>query len=178
MQDWLQPGSGLDGVGLVIGAALLLFGRQLYWLALGSAAFYFGLLIGPELAPNSNEGLQLGLAAVLGLAGIVFAFTAQRLAVGVGGLMIGALGGLWLAQPWQAELGSWFWAMPFVGAAIGGGLASMVFDFALIILSSWVGATIATDALPVAAHIRPWIFLGLVLLGFFLQTRRGRRPRI
>ncbi len=178
MQDWLQPRGDLDIVGLVIGAALLLFGRRLYWLALGAAAFYFGLLLAPEIAPRGDEAWQLGMALILGLAGIVFAFVAQKLAVGIGGLMIGALGGLWLAQPWQADLGPWFWAIPVIGALIGGALASMVFDLALIVLSAWMGATIATSALPVESPMRTWILLGLVVFGFVFQTRSGRRPRI
>lgn len=178
MQDWLQPRGDLDLVGLMIGAALLLAGRRLYWLALGAAAFYFGLVLGPELAPRSDEAWQLGLALILGLAGIIFAFVAQKLAVGIGGLMIGALGGLWLAQPWQADLGPWFWTIPLIGALIGGGLASMVFDLALIILSAWMGATIATSALPLESPTRTWVLLGLVVVGFVFQTRSSRRPRI
>ncbi len=176
--DFLQSTHTFDPVGLAIGLALLVAGRRLYWLALGAAGFLFGVTVAHQLPAFSSEAAGLAVGMLCGLAGIVLALVAQKLAVTVGGIVIGGIGALWLVQPWQAQLGPWIWAVILVGALVGSGFASLVFDLALTVLTCVIGAMIAAGALVLADAHRPLAFVGFLVLGFIIQTRRGRRPKI
>lgn len=176
LDRWLDL-TQLDPLSLVIGGVLLLFGRRLYWLALGAAGFLLGLLLADQIGGFEGSA-RLALAVGLAIVGVVAAFLAQRIAVRVGGLVVGAVGLLWLSQPWQAELGPWVWLIALVGAVLGMGFSAYVFDLTLVVLSSWIGAMLVIDAVGVVPGIVPWVFVVLLLLGCWLQTRDRRRPKV
>ncbi|RMH21367.1 MAG: hypothetical protein D6696_05905 [Acidobacteria bacterium] len=158
---------------------LLVAGRRLYWLALGATGFVFGWLVGEQLLPPADHALRLGLAAVLGVAGLVLAIVAQKLAITLGGLAAGGLGALWLSQPWHPELGGWVWLLALAGALIGIGLATAIFDLTLVLVSSWIGATLTVDALGLRLDelARVALFAALFAVGLAVQIRSARRRR-
>lgn len=182
---------------IIVGGLLLVFGRRLFWVALGVAGFVIGWQLGTELSgmPGAHvagarlgvegaETLRLGFAVVFGLVGIVLAFAAQRIAVLLAGIALGGLGVLWLLEPFAADLGGWIWAFAAIGAVAGVVLVGVLFSLALVIVSSWIGAGLVTEGLgPVDAH-RLWLFAGLLVVGLLVQglgggprRRRARRVR-
>jgi len=162
---------------LLVGALLLIAGRHLFWLALGAVGFLLGLELARELVTADSEMMRLGLALALGLAGVVVAFMAQRLAVTLAGILAGGLGVLWLAQPWAALLGAWIWALGAVGALVGIVLAAAVFRAALVLVSAWIGAGLVLQSLEPPDRYRLFIFAGLWLAGVAVQARRRKRAR-
>ena len=77
-------------VTLVVGLAVLLLGRRLFWLFVGAAGFAVGFTVAPAALPNSPEWLIVLAALVLGILGAVLAILLQWLAVGLGGFAPGS----------------------------------------------------------------------------------------
>lgn len=164
-----------DPLALAVGAVLLLWGRRLYWLALGGLGFFLGLGLARQYL-ELDAGVELVLAVIVGIAGAVLAVVAQKIAVTVGGFAIGGFLAYYLALPWAAELGGLVWGVALVGAVIGVVLAALLFEAALVVVSSLVGATLVTQALSLARIHETWVFAVLLVVGVLVQAR-GRRPR-
>ncbi len=176
----LDPGvifGELDPISLGVGALLLIAGRRLFGLALGVVGFLLGIHVSQRLGLDLSETMRLAVGVGLGLAGVVVAFAAKRVATTLGGILVGGLGTIWLAQPWAVELGPWIWALAVFGALVGVSVATSLFEAALVLITSWVGAGLLTQGLDPAAGHRVWIFVGFLVLGIVLQARRGRAKR-
>jgi hypothetical protein len=173
-------------VTVVVGLAVLLFGRRLFWLFVGAAGFAVGLHLAPAALPDSPEWLIVLAALVLGIVGAVLAILLQWLAAGLGGFVVGAHGGLAAAGALGLD-GPWLWAGVFVAGIVVAALALWLWDPVLILLSALVGAALLTPLLPVPPGVRPWAFLALAVAGIAVQASvlapppgaappRGRRP--
>ena len=68
-------------VSLLVGIAVLLLGRKLFWLFVGAVGFVIGLGLAFQLLVEQPEWLILIAALVIGLAGAVLAIFAQKVAV-------------------------------------------------------------------------------------------------
>jgi hypothetical protein len=167
----------IDPIALAIGGLLLIAGRKLFGLALGVVGFLLGIHVAQRLGLDLSETLRIAVGIALGLVGVVIAFAAKRVATTLAGVLVGGFGALWLAQPWAADLGPWIWALALFGALVGVSVAAMLFEAALVLITSWVGAGLLTQGLdPVAGH-RLWIFAGFLVIGIFLQFRRRKSRR-
>ena len=125
-------------VTLIVGLAVLLLGRRLFWLFVGAAGFAVGLHVAPAVL-NGPEWLMVVVALVLGILGAVLAIFFQWLAIGLAGIVVAALA-LWLLDP------------------------------ILILLSALVGAALLAPLAPVSATVRPWLFIGLAVVGIAIQV--------
>lgn len=160
----------MSWVALGVGIALLLFGRRLFWLFLAGTGFAMGAWLSVEFLKGQPESVTLGAAVVLGIAGALLAFMAQKLAVRLGGFFAGA----YLGNAFQVAfpLNAPGWVAPVVGGIIGALLLSALFNWALIVLSSLLGAAVVAQNVPV---VSPWpvvLFVGLFLFGLVLQSRQ------
>ncbi len=165
-------------LGLVAGALLLVAGRRLFWLFVGLVGFFAGLRFAPAFLSGQPEWMQWLVAALFGLAGMFLAIVLQRLAVAVAGFLVGGffaadLFGIDFAQPGLAEV------LVFVaGGVVAAALSLWLFEGALILLSSLVGAGLIVDALGVGSDTSNLVLLGLTVLGIAIQagiTARGSR---
>jgi hypothetical protein len=155
-------------VTLIVGLAVLLFGRRLFWLFVGAAGFFIGLHLAPKLF-QGPEWLMVVVALGLGIVGAVLAVVFQWLAVGLAGFAAGVEGGLAAA----AALGladRWAWAVTFVAGILVAALVLWLWDPVLIVLSALVGAALLDPLVPVSSAVHPWIFLGLAIIGIIVQT--------
>ena len=177
MEQFVQDLTAPHLVGIGLGIVLLLFGRRLFWLALGGLGFLVALELAHEFLPIDSPGLRLGLAFVAGLGGAILAIMVQRLAVAVAGLLGGGYLGFVAASFWQPAEVIWFWAAIAVGALFGVFLSAFLFDAALIALSSLAGAALLSQSLDLGYPLTAWIFLGLLCLGVLVQAQGRSRPR-
>jgi hypothetical protein len=172
-------------VTLLVGVAVLLFGRRLFWLFVGAAGFAVGLHTAPAVL-DGPEWLIVVAALVLGILGAVLAIFFQWLAVGLAGFVAGIHGGLAVAAALGLD-GQWLWAAAFAVGIVAAALALWLWDPILVLLSALVGAALLAPLAPVSASVRPWIFLGLAVAGIAIQLSllappepvsrpRGRRP--
>jgi len=162
---------------LVAGGLLLAAGRRLFWLFVAVVGFYGGMNLAARYISNPTTMIIIGLA--IGLVGAALAVFVQRGAVLLGGfmaggtLLTGSISGL-LGDPGQAA-----WLPFLIGGIIGAVLMSVVFDWALTILSALLGAVLVTAYLRAMLNftqpLGTLLIIVLFLLGVALQRGYLRR---
>ena len=167
----------LNVINLVLGGALLVAGRKLFWLFVGAAGFVTGL----QLATRFWEGSGV-LAIIVGLIiGVIFALLAiflQAVVIGIAGFLTGGYVLTVLATMLGLDVtGATTWIVYIIGGIIGLILVSFLFDWALITLSSLAGASLIVQSfLPQRVTGGP-IFLILFIVGILIQGSILRRER-
>lgn len=164
-------------INILLGIGLLIAGRRLFWLFVAAAGFVAGV----QFALRTWTG-QEGLAIVVGVAvGILFALLAVFLrvvAISVAGFLAGGSTLLNIAAIFGVDGGAFAWVIYIVGGILGLILVSVLFDWAIITLSSLAGAALVVQAIPFQ---RPGImsiaFIGLVLAGVIYQGLMLRREK-
>jgi hypothetical protein len=129
----------LSLINIILGGALLVAGRKLFWLFVGVAGFIAGM----QLATQYWQGPEL-LAIVFGLVvGVIFAVLAiflQGVAIAVAGFLAGGYILTVLAGMLGLNQDAFSWIVYLIGGVIGALLVIVLFDWAIITLSSLAGA--------------------------------------
>jgi len=167
---------------ILIGIALLLLGRKLFWLFVAGIGFVVAVDLVLRLFAGSQAGDIALIALIVGLiAGVICALLAiflQRAAVGIVGFLAGGyvvLSLLNILQLGQTTILAW--ALVFVGGIVGVILALVVFEWALIVLSSLSGAGLIAQSVGVGRPLAALIFVAALIVGFVVQGRMLRRER-
>lgn len=158
-----------DALVLLAGGLLLLFGRKLYWCILALAGFVAGAWIGREVFPPEPVWLLIGLAIFLGVVAAVLGIFLQRLALRVTGIITGGLLGYILVESFF-PVKPWPLVGMALGCLLGFWLVLWLFDWALILLSSFSGAALIVSRLPLEFAPLFVIALILALLGLAVQS--------
>jgi hypothetical protein len=164
----------LNVINLLLGGALLLAGRKLFWLFVGAAGFVTGI----QLATRFWQGPEW-LAIVIGLViGMIFALLAvflQAALIAIAGFLTGGYVLTVLASMLGLQVsGMTTWIVYVLGGILGVVLVSFLFDWALITLSSLAGAALIVQAFDPQGGI---VFLILFFLGVLIQGTILRRER-
>ena len=163
----------MDYLQITIGLAVLLFGRNLFWLLVGLAGFLLGAELVPLLFPDLPTWAALVAGIGAGLAGALVTILAERVAFGVAGFFAGALLALYTLK-----------LLGVVGVepaiALGGGLAGAVVavlltDWAIIVLASLAGAGIIVTAFGLSGPVALGVYAALVATGVVVQRLLLRR---
>ena len=167
----------LNVINLILGGALLVAGRKLFWLFVGAAGFITGV----QLATRLSQGPDW-LALLIGLIiGVIFALLAiflQAVVIGIAGFLAGGYVLSVLAATFGISLtGATTWIVYLVGGILGVILVSFLFDWALITLSSLVGASLVIQSLFPQGAFAGIIFFILFLAGVLIQGSILRRER-
>ncbi len=171
----------MDIFRIALGAALAALGRRIFWLFVAGIGFIVGLQLSNGLLPDAPQGLNLIIAVFAGVVGAAVAVLLQRLGIGLAGFLGGAFVAFGLLDLFSVEVGSWVWIVYVVGGVLGAVLMSLVFEWALIVLSAIAGGVLITRALPL--H-QPWsgvVFLLILVAGIAFQGRaleRGSKTSI
>ena len=165
-----------DYVSLVLGAVLLIFGKRLFWLALAAQGFILGLQLTDKYLALAGQ-TEYVVAAVAGVGGAIFAYVAQKLAVKISGLGIGAVLAYYAAQPFAEQLSYQIWFVVLVGALLGMCFATFVAKAALVVLSVLLGAFLVTRALQLEPQQEMVAFAVLAVVGLVIQTRGKAEPK-
>ena len=137
----------MDILRLILGFFVLLTGRRLFWLFVGAAGFVAGMNLASELQHNRPDWVIVAIAVGLGVAGALLAVAFQGVAIAFAGFFAGSYA-LWVFLTrigWNAD--PFLWAGIVIGGAAGAVLMLMVFDWALIVLSSLMGASLIVESL-------------------------------
>lgn len=156
------------------GVVLLLFGRRVFWLFVALTGFLAGAWIAAVLLPGRGDAVAVAVALGSGCLGALLALFAQKVAVGVGGFLAGALLGqasLPLFPPFVPG-----WAVMMGAGIVGAVLLLALLDGALMALSALLGASVLAQALPLLPWAQTLAFVALALFGIVFQARR-RKPR-
>jgi hypothetical protein len=166
----------LNIVSLILGGALLVAGRKLFWLFVGVAGFVTGL----QLATRFSQGSDV-LAILIGLGvGVLFALLAiflQTIAIGAAGFFAGGYVLTVLAGMLGNNGGTFSLIVYIIGGILGVILVIFLFDWALITLSSLAGASLVIQAFFPRGATGGVLFIILFLAGVLFQGSILRRER-
>jgi hypothetical protein len=162
-------------VGALIGVVILLFGRKLFWLCVAAVGFAAGVEIAPHLVHEPSLLLALTVALVLGLIGALLALFLQKVAIAVLGFLAGGKLAGAIAAAFFIHYGQHSTIVFLVGGFIGAILLLALFDWALIVVSSLIGAHLIQSAVVLPATGSTIVFLGLAVVGIIVQAASLRR---
>jgi hypothetical protein len=163
---------------IILGISVLLLGRRLFWLFVGVVGFIAGALLAELLSRGNSAWVVLIFAAVGGVLGALVAVLLQRLSIAVSGFLAGGYVSVVILhhRGWGTDVHFW---IPFlVGGLLGALLLSVIFDPALIFLSSLIGAVLIVQPLHLSPLHTGLIFILLAAAGMVTQTVMLKRsPR-
>jgi Domain of unknown function (DUF4203) len=161
----------------IIGAVILLFGRKLFWLCVAAVGFAAGVEMAPVLANQPSPLLALTFALVLGFIGALLALFLQKVAIGLVGFLAGGKLATAIAATFFVQHTSYSVITFLIGGIIGAVLLLVLFDWALIVLSSVVGAYLIESAIVLPQTGAAILFVALALIGVAVQSMAMRRSR-
>ena len=166
-------------INLILGIPLLIWGRKLFWLFVGAVGFIAGFWLAQNYFTVKEQWLLYMMGIIMGLIGILFAVMVQKLAVSITGFLTGVYLMINLMNAFKFDLGPWNWFIYIAGGMVGMLLVYWMFDWALIILSSLVGASLISQATTEITKIglapRSVIFIVLLIIGLIIQYEQKQR---
>lgn len=167
-------------VALVVGIALLLFGRRLFWLFVAVIGFMAGwyLVLGQGRHAPTGGGLLVALLA--GLVGLVLALVVQKVAVAIAGFFVGAyLVANFLGWP-LPPLRPGEQLILLLAGIVAAFLALALFDLALVLFSAIAGAGLILDNvhMRLGGNVRLLLLVVLAAVGAAFQARWLQRVRV
>lgn len=161
---------------IIVGTIVLLMGRKLFWLFVGCLGFIAGVKYAGLFVETEAELIVYAVAAVTGIIGVAVAILLQNLAIGMAGFMAGGYLTLRLVEIIGFNHSQFLWAVCLTGGIVGAALMVLIFDWALILISSFLGSSLIIEGL---AHyyttMDPFLlqstFFGMIIFGIAVQAR-------
>jgi Domain of unknown function (DUF4203) len=157
-------------VQILAGAALLFFGRKLFWVFVGVIGFVAGMHFGEEVAKGQPEAVILLIAIGTGLVAALLAVVLQRVAVAIAGGLAGGILSMQIAVALGVASEPFRWIFFIVGVVVAAILVSAVFDWALIGLSALTGAKLVSEAIPLDHPVQMVVMAVLFITGAVVQA--------
>jgi hypothetical protein len=170
--------SSVTIVGVLIGIAILFFGRKLFWLTVAAVGFAVGVEIAPLLVNEPSSLLALLIALVLGILRALLALFLQKVAIAVLGFFAGGKLATAIAAAFFVHYAQYSTIIFVIGGIIGAILLLAVFGWALIVVSSFIGAYLIQSAIVLPPTGSTLVFIGLAIVGIFVQAASFRRSAI
>jgi hypothetical protein len=170
--------SSVTIIGVLIGIAILFFGRKLFWLTVAAVGFAVGVEIAPLLVNEPSSLLALLIALVLGVLGALLALFLQKIAIAVLGFFAGGKLATAIAAAFFVHYAQYSTIIFVIGGIIGAILLLAVFGWALIVVSSFIGAYLIQSAIVLPPTGSTLVFIGLAIVGIFVQAASFRRSVI
>jgi hypothetical protein len=158
---------GMDILNLVIGVSLLIFGRRLFWLFIATVGFVAGFQLAQQYFGVQPAWALWAIGLVVGCGGALLALFFQRLAIGLGGFATGGYIAVYLTSLLGAAPLIWVY---LVGGIIGAVVMYLLFDWALIFLSSIAGATLIVESISWVPLYEALLYVVLITVGFAFQA--------
>ncbi len=160
-------------IDILLGIGLLVAGRKLFWLFVAAAGFVLGAQIVIR-SLNGPEWLGVVVGIVVGLVFAALAVFVRSAAIGIAGFIAGASIVVGLAELFTRNTGGFSWLLYIVGGILGIVLVMLLFNWALITLSSLGGAALLSRELAAAGVLPPSlagvVFVILAILGVIIQA--------
>ena len=152
-----------------IGFAMLIMGRQLFWVVISGLGFVLGMSYATQFFSGS-PGVILLVSLGAGAVGAILAYILQRAAAGLAGFLSGWYLTLILIRSFSLQLGEFSTIAALVGGILGAILIALMVDWTLIILSTLVGATIISQSIQFGPTISIGVFVVLLIMGLAVQS--------
>jgi hypothetical protein len=143
-----------------------------------AAGFAVGVQIAPLLVNEQSSLLALIIALVFGLLGALLALFLQKVAIAVLGFLAGGKLATAIAASFFVHYAQYSTIIFVVGGVIGAILLLALFGWALIVVSSFIGAYLIQSAIVLPTTGSTLVFIGLAILGIFVQAASYRRAAV
>ena len=170
--------SSVTIIGVLIGVVILFFGRKLFWLWVAAVGFAVGVKIAPLLVNESASLLALLIALIFGVLGALLALFLQKIAIAVLGFLAGGKLATAIAAAFFVQYAQYSTIIFVIGGIIGAILLLVLFGWALIVVSSFIGAYLIQSAIVLPPTGSTLVFIGLAIVGIFVQAASYRRTAI
>jgi hypothetical protein len=164
-------------VNVVGGALLLALGRKIFWFFVAALGFFAGFELATRTFHVSPLWVAILIGVAVGLVGALLATFAQKLVIGIAGFLAGAFIVSRLMPQLGTQAQSWSWVIILIGGVIGAILMYVIFEWALMILSSAAGAMLVVEGLNLAGMVAIIVGIVLFVIGIAIQAGLNRRPR-
>ena len=164
----------LSFLNAVLGTALLVAGRRIFWLLVGVIGFIIGVQVAARFF-HSSELIDILAGLMLGVIFAVLAIFLESFAIGLAGFLGGGYILVSIANVFGLDSGIWTWVFFLIGGILGAILVAMLFDWALIIISSLAGASLIVDAFHLKLVLAGGAFLILLVIGIVIQATTMHR---
>jgi hypothetical protein len=165
-------------VGVLIGVVILFFGRKLFWLCVAAVGFAVGVEIAPHLVNEPSSLLALLVALAFGVIGALLALFLQKVAIAVLGFLAGGKLASTIAAAFFVHYAQYSTIIFVAGGIIGAILLLAIFDWALIVVSSFIGAYLIESAIVLPPTGLTLVFLALAVIGMVVQAASYRRSAV
>lgn len=155
---------------IIVGIAILVMGRQIFWVFIAGLGFVLGLLFSSQFYDAQFGWQTLVISAGIAIVGALLAYTVQRLAAGIAGLATGWYLSLVVLSYFNLDLGQIETLIPYIVGIIGGILLFIYFDWGVIIASSLAGAAIIISATSLSRNVEFVLLAMLALIGIAIQS--------
>lgn len=157
---------------VILALAMLFWGRKLFWVFVGSIGFITATELAVANLTTQPEWMLVLIGLAAGIFGALLAVFFQTGAIGFAGILGGGYLGLSLMR-YLSIMNQTAQAIAYtVGAVIGLILLIILFDYALIAISSLSGSLILFEALGLSGWLF-WVLATIItVMGFSIQYRQ------
>ena len=152
---------------VLIGLALLLIGRQLFWLAVAGLGFVLSLTYASQFIQASAQTILL-ISLGIGVIGAILSYSLQRAAASILGFLAGWFLTISLINYLDLSI-DFTTLLAVIGGLVGIGLISIAYDWSLIILSALSGTALITQSIYYSQQVKIGIFIVLLIFGVTIQ---------
>lgn len=164
-------------VNVVGGALLLALGRKIFWFFVAALGFFAGFELATQTFHVTPTWTAILIGVAVGLVGALLATFAEKLVIGIAGFLAGAFITSRLLPQLGTQVQSWSWAVIVIGGVIGIVLMYVIFEWALMILSSAAGAMLIVEGFNLAGMVAIIVGIILFVIGIAFQAGLNRQPR-
>ena len=164
-------------ISVVVGVAILFFGRKLFWLFVAALGFAVGLEIAAYFTKEPPQWMMLLVALGCGVIGALLAILLQKLAIALAGFIAGGRIAWPLAAAFFVEHAHYRGITFVVGGIVGALLLLALFDWVLILLSSIEGAHLIGNGITLTEKGAMILFIALAVIGVVVQGSMLRRSK-
>jgi hypothetical protein len=154
----------------LIGFAVLVMGRQIFWVFVAGLGFALGMIYGGQYYSGQPDWMILLISATIAILGALLAYSLQRLAAGLVGIITGWYLTNIILQYTQPQIGRLEAFAPIIIGIICGILIIAYFDISVIVLSSLAGSAIIVSGMNFANRYEMIVLVAMALLGMGVQT--------
>ena len=154
----------------MIGLAVLVMGRQIFWIFIAGLGFALELLISTQFYDAQFEWEVLLISTVVAVVGAILAYTVQRFAAGLAGFATGWFLTIVVLSYFNLNLGQIESLIPYIVGIISGILLIFFFDWGVIIASSLAGSAIIVSGMSLAGNAELALLLMFSVVGIVIQA--------
>ena len=173
--------SPIPVIGLLVGVALLFFGRKLFWLFVAAIGFAAGMEIAQQMMHTPSPKFVLVIALGFGVLGAILSILLQKFAIAVAGFIAGGRLAIGLSAAFYMNHAEYSRIIFLIGGILGAILLLALFDWALILLTSVEGAHLISSIIVLPQMGCMLVLIVLIVIGVVVQSamlRRFRRSEI